>query len=196
MTSYDLSSVEAEAFAQSRPLDRFLTWSLSGLSAAWLIAMLLAVPRVVTGLPSLVRSPSSGWWVLALFGVTVLFGIVVVALLVSHVTEANTHAGRGPVRVDVGPQGFTLIWAEGAPVTQVWTELSNALVIKDFSDAGYRAQLRFGRNRWVALTGDAAKALSGGASQCGLSISVQNLVAPDGSRGLQTVISTVSSGGA
>ncbi len=95
--------------------------------------------------------------------------------------------------MEIGAEGFTLSWTDGAAYFQAWSNLHTTLVIMDFSHAGYQARMQYSRNRWVALSGEAAQALASEASKQRLAVSVKKIVASNGAAGVQTVISPVNS---
>lgn len=191
MASFDLSLAEAKTFVQAHSIIQFVTWALGGLLVAWLVVMVLVIPRLIVNLTSLIRTPWSGWWLLALVGAIVVQGLVVLYFLSLLLMETIAHGGRGPVQMEVGPTGFTLFWTKGSPYFQSWSNLRKALVVKDFSDAGYQARIQLSRYWWVALSGEAAKALAAEASKHRLTVSAETIVSWNGAKGVQTVISSV-----
>jgi hypothetical protein len=187
--SFDISAEEARVYANAHSIDRFLTYSLAGFGVVWAIVAVLLAPRIAGDLLSLTRISTYGWLVLALFGVIVVWGIVNFWLLTLTLADRRRHGGHGPNRIDVDSAGFTLVWKRGPPLRLAWAGIRRALVIKDFSVAGYQAQMQVSRFGRVALSGEAVTAIAVAAEKHGLRLATGRITGSTGTPGLKTTIS-------
>jgi hypothetical protein len=183
MPSFDLSAVEEDSAAQARPIDRFLNFAQGGLILIWVVAMTLVIPRAIAGRNSLFQNVAEGALYLTLFGVTVLFGVVVIWFTASRLRDYIPHTGRGPIRIDVNDDGFTLAWQIGPGLKRLWAKQRTPLEIKDFSAAGYSARMKLSQTVWVALSGEAVSSLTQHAKDGGLIVTTVPIVGPTGTPG-------------
>lgn len=187
--SLDVSGAEARTFGVASSVDRFLLFALSGLTLMWVLAMVAIVPRLLQNSRALLSGQNFGWWVIALFGAILCWGGVTLYLLLSEVRERHRHGVRGPVTLDVGNEGIRFHWIRGPPRLEKWSGVRFPIVIKDYSDAGYQAQIQVARNTWFAITGEAARTIVSTATRLGLPTSSTPTVGSTGTPGVLTVIS-------
>jgi hypothetical protein len=183
MPCCDLSAVEEDGAAQARSIDRFLNFAQGGLTLIWVVSMALVIPRVIERRSSLFQNVTEGALYLTLFGVTVLFGVVVIWFTASRLRDYIPHKGRGPVRIDVREDGFTLAWQDGPVLKRSWADQRTPVKIEDFSAAGYSANMRLSRTVWVALTGEAVTSLTQHAVRQGLSVTTSAITGATGTPG-------------
>jgi hypothetical protein len=190
-TQYDLSIAEARVFPTASSIDRFLLSSLTGSTLAWIPSMAFTTPEVIRRRAALLSSPHVGWWILALFAGIIRWGVIDVLLLIIVVRQGYVHDGRGPIRVDVGVDGLRLRWAKGPSRLEPWQGVRFPIIVKDFSGAGYQAQVKIARYTSFALTGEAASGITSAARSLGLHCSTSPAIGSAGTRGTLTMIARV-----
>jgi len=111
------------------------------------------------------------------------WGVIDILFLIIVVRQRYAHGGRGPIRVDVGVDGLRFHWAKGPSRLEPWQGVRFPIMVKDFSTAGYQAQMRISRFSWIALSGEAAVAIASEAHRQGLHVTTQQITGPTGSQG-------------
>jgi hypothetical protein len=188
MMSFDVSSAEARAFPSASSIDRFLFFAVTAMTLVWLLSMALTTPEIVQKHAALLADARVGWWVLALFAGIICWGFIDILFLIVVVRQRYTHGGRGPVKVEVGVEGLRFAWAKGPPRLEPWQGVNTPIVIRDFSDAGYQAQIKVARYTSFAVTGEAANGVISVAMRLGLQCSVSSTSGSTGAKGTLTVI--------
>jgi len=190
-TSYDVSIAEARGFPTASSIDRFLLFSLTGLTFVWILSMAFTTPEVLRKRAALLSSPHVGWWILALYAGIICWGVIDVLFLIIVVRRRHAHGGRGPIRVDVGADGIRFHWAKGPSRFEPWQGVRFPIRVKDFSGAGYQAQIKIARYTSFALTGEAASGITSAARSLGLHCSTIPAFGPTGTEGTLTTIARV-----
>jgi hypothetical protein len=183
MPSFDLSAVEDDTAAEARSIDRFLNFTQGGLILIWVVAMTLVIPRIIESRNFLFQDSTEGALYLTLFGMTVLFGVVVIWFASSRLKDYVPHKGRGPIRIDVNDDGFTLAWLVGPALERLWADQRAPLEIKDFSAAGYSARMKLSRTLWVGITGESVSSLTQHAENRGMKVTTGSITGATGTPG-------------
>lgn len=181
--SFDNTLAEATVFPAARSIKRFMLFAIGLLTVFWAAIMAVVTPSILRRLPSLISAPAVGGLVVALYGGIITWGIVDVLFLYVLIKEQFGHGGRGPVRVVVGIKGIHFFWREGKSRLEPWGGTRFPITIRDFSGAGYQAQIKVARYTSFALTGDAARGVITEARRLGLQISESPISGSAGTRG-------------
>ena len=169
-TTLDLADVELARRKSLRSTIRFVRLILGALLTIGAVGMLFVVPLLVRDLPKLVTKPD-GFWALGLFGAVLAYiGLVTTLLL-----QSIRHRGRGPIRVEVGPDGFALTWMDGYRRSWDWDRLRGSVHLTDLREANVgceaEIQLSIAGSGW--LTGEACDAIVQSANDRRMSVTVR-----------------------
>jgi hypothetical protein len=169
--SYDLTASEAGVYkSQSGTLKLWgaASWILLIL---WGVGMAYILPLAVERGGKLLTT-LAGRLNLILLAMVVVFGIVIIAYLVSRVRNLRLRGGRGPIRLTVNDSGFQLFWERGPPMEWKWSEWKKPLRIEDYVgwELPFDAQLRLSLLRWAGMSHEAVLALTREAQAMGLNV--------------------------
>jgi len=172
-------------------VDPFLVGILSLLLIIWIVGIAAVGPRIVARASQLGAGSSYGWELLVVLALLLVYGLVVVWALVQNLSESIPHRGRGPIRLDLSPAGFSLIWANGWPVKREWTRLRRPVVIEDYTELGpeYGARVKVSWLLWAALTREATAAMLHAAELRGMVITSTPVTSYSGRVGRRIAIS-------
>lgn len=164
---FDLTGVESSDHSRMRSTFLLIRLILVALLAFGGAGMPFVVPRLIRDFPRLVMQPD-GPWLLALFVTVVLYLGLVATLLV----QSARHHGRGPVRADVGRDGFRLSWSDGCYRSWTWDDLRGSVRLTDLREgvSGYEASIQLSMAFCGALSGEAYDAIVLSARARGLTV--------------------------
>jgi hypothetical protein len=131
------------------------------------IGMAFVIPRLILDFGAVLASPNAPW-TLALFSAIVVYLAFVVVLFVDSIR----HGGRGPIRVEVGPTGFALVWADGCKRLWNWDHLRDSIRLTDLRGANVacEAEIQLSMAGSGSLSGEACDAIVASARVRGLSV--------------------------
>jgi hypothetical protein len=163
--NFDLTAVEAARYVKQRPTERMILGFLLLLISIGLLGFYFGTPRLVHNWARLVSS-TEGLEAIALFLVLVVYETVVVYGL----SLSLRHGGRGPIRLEISPEGFSLIWRDGYARKWTWLTLHGKLVLHDLSGSGVEptADIQLSPMSIAILTREACAAIQEGARDHGL----------------------------
>lgn len=164
---FDLTGVESSDYSRMRSTFLFIRLLLVTLLVIAGVGMVFAVPRLIRDFPHLMRQPD-GPWILGLFVAILIYVGIVVTLLVQSVR----HNGRGPVRADVGREGFSLSWSDGCCRSWTWDDMRGSVILKDLREggAGGQASIQLSVAGFAALSGELYDAIVLSAKARGLTV--------------------------
>jgi hypothetical protein len=170
LRAFDLTGAELARRQSMRSTIRFVRLLLGTLLTIGGVGMLFAVPRLVRDFPYLAAQPD-GLWTLGLFGAILIYIGVVVTLLFQSIQ----HSGKGPIRAEVGSDGFTLSWPDGCRRSWVWDHLRGSIHLTDLreSDVGCEAEIQLSMAGSGWLSGEACDAIVQSARDRGLSVRIR-----------------------
>jgi hypothetical protein len=163
--TFDLSDVESSDYRRMRTTVLLIRLLLVALLVIGGVGMAFALPRLIQNLQNLAGRPE-GPWVLGLL-VAILVYICIVATLLA---QSVRHRGRGPVRVEVTPDGFSLSWSDGCSRSWAWDNLRGSVRLTDSSGGSTDcpASIQLSMAGSGALSGAACEAIVQSAEARGL----------------------------
>jgi hypothetical protein len=169
--SYDLTVAEAgvyKALSGTLKLWGAVLWILL---IMWGIGMAYLLPLAVEKGGRLLTN-LTGQLNLVLLVMVVAFGVVIIDYLVSRLRNLRLRGGRGPVRLTVSEQGFSLIWERGPAMVWKWADWKQSVLIKDFVgwDMPFDAELRLSLLQWAGLSHESVLAVTSEARNRGLNV--------------------------
>jgi len=166
--SFDLSAVEATRYRTQRSTERTIIGFLFLLLGIGVVRFYFGGSGLVHNWSRLVSS-TEGLEAIALFLVFIVYEVVVAyGLWLSF-----QHGGRGPIRLEISPEGFSLIWRDGSVRTWTWLTVRGKLVLHDLSGSGVEptADVQLSPMGIAILTREACAAIQSRATERGLIVS-------------------------
>jgi hypothetical protein len=166
--SFDLTAVEAARYRKQRSTERTIIGSLFLLLGIGVVGFYFGGSGLVHNWAQLVSS-TEGLEAIALFLVFIVYEVVVAyGLWLSF-----QHGGRGPIRLEISPEGFSLVWRDGSARMWTWLTFRGKLVLHDLSGSGVEptADVQLSPMSIAILTREACAAIQSRATERGLIVS-------------------------